>query len=191
VEKDAEVSESRNYRRTGVLLLVAGGILLALAAIIGITDNVPGIVSMLAGLFAVALGIIYFFATSGRRTPGGQLLYWSPRALCIVYTMFLSMFAMDVFNEGGGFFNIAIALFMHLIPNFLLVALLVFSWRREWIAGSIFPVLGLLYIVWSWNKPFANAGTLALIAGPLFLTGALFLVNWFGRERLRGAGAKS
>ena len=44
--------------------------------------------------------------------PGGHMsnssrraLYWAPRALSILYILFLSMFALDVFSEGRGFFS--------------------------------------------------------------------------------------
>jgi len=57
---------------------------------------------MLVGLFAVVLGFVFLFVKSGRRTPAQQLLYWAPRALCIVFAVFISMFALDVFNEGAG-----------------------------------------------------------------------------------------
>jgi hypothetical protein len=90
-----------------------------------------------------------------------------------------------VFEEAHGFWNILLALLMHLIPTFLLLIVLVVSWRREYIAGILFPFLGLLYVVWAWNKPFAVWSTLLIMAGPLVLTGALFLLNWHYRGLLR------
>ena len=180
------VPEKQSYRTTAYVLIVAGCILLALASFIGIADNPPGIFSMLAGFFAVALGIIYGVSKPGGRKPAQQLLYWAPRALCIVFALFISMFALDVFTEGRGFWNTLLALLMHLTPTFLLLIVLAVSWRREWIGGILFPLLGVLYIVWAWNKPFAAWSTLLLIAGPLVLTGALFLLNWHYRGELRG-----
>jgi hypothetical protein len=186
MDTSAAIPEGRNYRKTGALVFAAGCIMLVLAYVVGISDNPPGIVLMLAGLFAVALGIIYGLVRSGRRSPGQQLLYWSPRALCIVFALFISMFALDVFQEGQGVWRTMLALFMHLIPTFLLLVLLVVSWRREWIAGVMLPLLGVLYVVWAWGGPFASPSTLLLMAGPLVLTGALFLLNWSNREHLRG-----
>jgi hypothetical protein len=186
VDTRTAIPEGRNYRKTGVLVFTGGCIMLVLSSVVGISDNPPGIVLMLAGLFAVALGIIYGLARSGQRSPGQQLLYWSPRALCIVFALFLSMFAMDVFQEGQGVWQIMLALFMHLIPTFLLLVLLAVSWRREWIAGALLPLLGVLYVAWAWNRPFASLSTFLLMAGPLVLTGALFLLNWSYRKQLRG-----
>jgi hypothetical protein len=186
MDTSAAVPEGRSYRKTGVMFFAAGCIMLALSYVVGITDNPPGILLMLAGLFAVALGIIYGLSRSGRRSPGQQLLYWSPRALCIVFALFISIFAMDVFQEGQGVWRTMLALFMHLIPTFLLLILLAVSWRREWIAGALFPLLGVLYVVSVWGRPFATPSTLLLMAGPLVLTGGLFLLNWSHREQLRG-----
>lgn len=186
METDSAMPEKQNYRTTAYMFLAAGCILLLLAFFVGISDNPPGILSMLAGFFAVVLGIIYGAAKAGGRTPAHQMLYWAPRALCIVFALFISIFALDVFSEAKGFWITLLALLMHLIPTFLLLIVLAVSWRREWIAGILFPLLGVLYVVWAWNKPFAAWSTLLLMAGPLVLTGALFLLNWYYRGELRG-----
>jgi hypothetical protein len=186
MDTGSALPENHSNRKMAYVLFAVGCILLVLAFFIGITDNPPGIVSMLVGFFAVVLGIIYGVAKSGRRTPAHQLLYWAPRALCIVFALFISLFALDVFDEGKGFWGTFLALLMHLIPTFLLLFVLAISWRREWIAGILFPLLGVLYVVWAWSKPFGVWSTLLLMAGPLVLTGALFLLNWHYRGELRG-----
>src|SRR3972149_926886 len=117
--------------------------------------------------------------------PLKRLLYWTPRVLCMLFAAFISIFAADVFGEGRGFWQTALALLMHLIPTFLIVAILVVSWRREWIGGILFIALGVLYIVWAWNRPFGIWSTFLMIAGPPVLTGALFLLNWRYRAELR------
>jgi len=117
--------------------------------------------------------------------PAKRLLYWTPRVLCILFAAFISIFAADVFSEGRGFWQTALALLMHLIPTFFIVAVLIVSWRREWIGGILFILLGALYIVWAWNKPFAKWDVFLMIAGPPVLTGVLFLLNWQYRGELR------
>ena len=174
-----------SQRRTSYLLLAAGCVLLGLTAVIGINDNPPGIAVGLLGLFSLVLGLAFFFAKPGTRTPALQTLYWAPRALCIVFVLFISIFALDVFGETRGFWQTLAALGMHLIPTFILLLILWGSWRREWIGGVIFPALGILYIVTSWNKPFAHLSTFLLIAGPPVVTGALFWLNWCYRRALR------
>jgi hypothetical protein len=180
------LSQLQRQRKAPYLLLAAGCALLALAFGIGISDNPPDIVSMLAGFFAVALGIAYGFGGSAHRNPARQLLYWAPRALCIAFAVFTSLFALDVFNEGLGFWGTSLALLMHLVPTFVLLVALALAWRREWVGGIVFTGLAVFYVAWGWNKPFARWSTFLLIAGPLALTGALFLLNWYDRRSPRG-----
>jgi len=118
------------------------------------------------------------------KTAAMRWLYWTPRILCMILAAFFAIFALDVFEESHGFWQTAIALFMHLLPSTILVLIvLIVSWRREWIGGVLFNLLGMLYIVLFWGRfPWF---TYALIAGPLFLLGILFLFNWRYRSILR------
>ncbi|MFB3777857.1 MAG: hypothetical protein ACE141_09600 [Bryobacteraceae bacterium] len=115
--------------------------------------------------------------------PLKHLLFWSPRILCILFALFLSLFALDVFDGKHGFWQTILALLIHLIPVFALVLVLAVTWRWEWIGALVFPTLGILYIVTT-NRRF-DWTVYATIAGPLFLLGALFLVNWLYRAQLR------
>ncbi len=117
--------------------------------------------------------------------PAQRLLYWTPRVLCIVFAAFISIFALDVFGHGTTLWQTAAALMVHLLPTFLLLAVLAITWRHEWFGGILFIVLGLIYIGCALNRPFARWYVLLLIAGPPILTGALFLLNWRHRAELR------
>jgi len=114
-----------------------------------------------------------------------RLLYWAPRVLCIVFAAFISTFAMDVFQKGVPVWQVALALLMHLLPTFLVLAVLALSWRREWVGGALFIALGVLYLLWARNKPFFGWDVVLLIAAPLFLVGVLFLLDWRYRAQLR------
>ena len=112
-----------------------------------------------------------------------RFLFWTPRVLCLLFAAFISLFALDVFEGHHGFVQTAIALAMHLIPTAALLLVLAFSWRWEWVGAAVFPALGLFYMV-------AFAGRFhwsvyVIIAGPLFLLGVLFLLNWIHRHDLR------
>jgi hypothetical protein len=176
--------EESRHRKLAYFLFAAGLALLALAYLVGISDNPPGICSFLAGLFGLVLAILYRFGKPGGHGTALQLLYWAPRALCVVVAVFISIFALDVFGKGLGFGQTLLALLMHLVPTFLILIVLAISWRREWIAGFIFLALAVVYAVFSWNKPFGPTA-IPLISGPLALTGALFLVNWYRRGAIR------
>ena len=117
--------------------------------------------------------------TAARRT-----LFWTPRVLCMLFAAFLSIFALDVFDESHGFWETALALLMHLsYSTILVIIVLVVSWRREWIAGVLFNALAVFYIVYFWGK--GPWYIYAAISGPLFLVGILFLLNWRFRSELR------
>ncbi len=111
-------------------------------------------------------------------------LFWAPRSLTILFILFLGLFALDVFGEGHGFLGTLFALFMHLIPNFIVLAVLILAWKWEWIGGLLFAGLGVFYIVWAWGRFHISA--YFFISGPLFLIAALFMLGWVLRSRIRG-----
>ncbi|GAB4580040.1 MAG: hypothetical protein Fur0022_27790 [Anaerolineales bacterium] len=88
-----------------------------------------------------------------------NILYWTPRVLTILFTAFLALFSLDVFGEGYTFWETLVALFMHLIPQFLLIILLVIAWRWERVGGLLFIGLGLVFLVWfgGWDMLTGNA----------------------------------
>ncbi|NNM06852.1 MAG: hypothetical protein HKO65_17280 [Gemmatimonadetes bacterium] len=112
------------------------------------------------------------------------LLFWTPRGLTILYILFLGLFALDVFGEGHTFWQTLVALFMHLIPNMVVLAILLLAWRWEWIGAVAFAGSGLLYIFWAWGRFHISA--YIAISGPLFLVAALFLGGWIWRSQIRG-----
>ncbi|MGA9115725.1 MAG: hypothetical protein WB626_03010 [Bacteroidota bacterium] len=180
-------SAGGHSRNKSFLWLATGCICLAVAGLIGISDNPPGILALFLGFVAVILGLATLFGGNGGRSPAHQVLYWAPRALCMAYAFFISLFAMDVFGGGRGFRETAVALFMHLLPTFLIVGVLVLAWRREWIGGVLFLGLAVFSLAWTWDKPAGNWFALMLISGPLALTGVLFLLNWRFRSALRSS----
>ncbi len=110
-------------------------------------------------------------------------LYWAPRVTCLAFAAFLSLFALDVFGEGLGFWRTLLALFMHLIPVFAVLLILALAWRWEWVGTVFLTVLGCLQI-WLMHSRHMPWESSAFIAGPLFLLAALFLANWHKRKEL-------
>ena len=113
-------------------------------------------------------------------------LYWAPRSLTILFILFLGLFALDVFGEDHGFWGTLVALFMHLIPNLVVLTILILAWRWEWIGALLFGGLGGFYILWAWGKFHVSA--YFFISGPLFLIAILFLAGWMLRDQIRGEG---
>ena len=119
------------------------------------------------------------------KQPMKRILFWAPRILGILFAAFISIFALDVFGEGYGFWKTILALLMHLIPTGIILIVLAMSWRWEWVGGILFPALGVLYLVWSWGRfPWS---VYLVMSGPLVLVGVLFLLNWVYRRELRAS----
>lgn len=111
-----------------------------------------------------------------------HLLFWSPRILCLLFAAFLSLFALDVFGQGYGFWKTALAFLIHEIPVLVLLAVLALCWRWEWIGAVLFPAMGVFYFVTTRGRMHWSA--YLLISGPLFLLGLLFLLNWRHHQEL-------
>jgi hypothetical protein len=109
------------------------------------------------------------------------LLRWVSRVLAILFALFVSIFALDVFGQGYSILQTVVALLIHLIPTALLVAALLVAWRREWLGGLLFIGLGVLYLVVSWGN-FDWFVYLLMTGIPCFI-GALFLTSWVIRVK--------
>ena len=113
-----------------------------------------------------------------------NFLYWLPRILAILFILFISLFALDVFSEGYSFWETCISLFMHLVPSFILIAITLLAWRWEHVGGGLFILMALLYFVIAGSK--FDAITLLIIGGPPILIGFLFLLNKFFIHNKKG-----
>jgi len=102
-------------------------------------------------------------------------LYWSPRAITIFFIVFISIFALDVFFEGYGFWETIAALFMHLIPSFVLIIILAIAWKNEYAGSILFILLGIAFTLFF--KTYMDIPGFLLLSAPVFLIGALFLLQ--------------
>jgi hypothetical protein len=105
-----------------------------------------------------------------------RFLFWTPRILCMVFALFLSLFALDVFQENTGIGQTIIAFLIHLIPVYLVLGALAVAWKWEWIGAVVFIALGIAYIVMTGGD--AHPSAYIFISGPLFLVGGLFWLGW-------------
>lgn len=73
------------------------------------------------------------------------MFYWLPRCVAILFILFLSLFALDVFSGNSSFGVVIVGFLIHLIPSYVLLLALVFAWKREKIGGFLFiPMLSFL-----------------------------------------------
>ena len=91
-----------------------------------------------------------------------KMLYWLPRIFAILYILFFSIFALDVFSDPHWF----IALFMHLIPSSILLIITIVAWKRARLGGILFFLAGICISIF--YHSFA-------VAVPAFVISVLFL----------------
>lgn len=104
-----------------------------------------------------------------------NILYWAPRIMAIVFILFLGIFALDVVTPGMPVLSMMVGLFIHLIPNFLLLTLLLLAWKKERLGGILFLITGVfLTIFFQTYLYFIN---FLLISFPIFLIGLLFITH--------------
>lgn len=108
-----------------------------------------------------------------------RLLYWAPRFLGIVVSLFIGLFAFDAFGPGRPLADALLDFAIHLLPALLLLTLVAASWRREWIGAVTFTGLAVVYAT---TMSGGRIDWMLLIAGPLLLVGMLFLVSWFNHR---------
>ena len=119
-----------------------------------------------------------------------KFIYWTPRILCILFLLFLTIFSLDVFDENLGFWGTILGLFMHNIPVFTLAIVLWISWYYEIVGGIVFILAGISFIILTVVREAHDPWYIALavsliIAVPAFLIGILFLVGWFKKRKMR------
>ena len=66
-----------------------------------------------------------------------KVFHWLPRIICILAILFISMFALDSFKPDLTIWEQLGDFFMHLIPTYVLIALLIVAWKWEKIGGII------------------------------------------------------
>ena len=117
-----------------------------------------------------------------------KFLYWTPRILSIVFILFLSLFSLDIFDGNYGFWGTILGLFMHNIPSFVLIILLVIAWKHELVGAIAFALGGLLYIILIlMNQTFEwyMLSWIIQISGVAFLIGYLWFLNWKKKIQIR------
>lgn len=103
-----------------------------------------------------------------------RILFWLPRVLGILFALFLSLFAFDVFGEGVSFGEALPGFLVHLTPTYLVLIAVAVGWRRPLLGGVLFIALVLLYVVVFRGELYGYV----FIGGPLLLIALLFLLDW-------------
>lgn len=116
------------------------------------------------------------------KSPVRALLIWMPRVLALAFALFVSAFALDVFDGRGGPDLIA-SLTTHLAPAVAVLAAALIGWRWPVAGGALFALLGAAYVLLA--GPGRPISWYVVIAGPAFIVGLLYIVSQVAGSRAR------
>jgi hypothetical protein len=122
----------------------------------------------------------------GKEAKVGRGLYWAPRILSILFICFIALFSLDVFTPGLTISEMIFALLMHNIPTLVLAVILLVSWKFEIVGAVCFILAGMAYMVFVFTSEipwYIGFNWSLTIAGPAFLVGILFLLNWIQKQK--------
>ena len=120
-----------------------------------------------------------------------SLIYWLPRIICILAILFVSMFALDAFAPGLTLWQQLGDFVIHLIPSFILLAVLIVAWKWELYGGIIFTIIGLglspFIFMLNHNRNHFSVGTslgvVMMITFPFVVVGVLFIISHFLKKK--------
>lgn len=102
------------------------------------------------------------------------ILRWSPRVFAIIYAVFISLFALDAWGTGAGFWEELAAFIVHLMPTYFVLAALVVAWRQPKLGGILFIILATVFgVVFGRGEP---AALLLMALAPTAI-GLMFLCD--------------
>ena len=121
-----------------------------------------------------------------RRVSRSLALCWVPRVLGLFFAVFISLFALDVFGTGEGFWPTVIGFLIHMLPTALVLLAVAVAWRRPRLGGLLFLLLAVGYVILVSGRDRWSA--FAILGGPALLVGLLFLIDGFARRPEPAAG---
>jgi hypothetical protein len=120
-----------------------------------------------------------------------KILQWTPRILCILAILFVSLFALDSFSSERTFWQNIGAFLTHLIPSFVLFAILVVAWKWENIGGIILIIVGVVFCISIFNLNYnqrhftlwQSIRNVSLLCFPFVLAGVLFIISHYRKKK--------
>lgn len=111
-----------------------------------------------------------------------KTVYWMPRILASLFTLFIMMFSFDVFDGTSSLTDQLIGFVMHNLPAFGIILIIVLSWKKDVIGmiGFALIAIGLFMMVIGSNPPLGSAVNPAVffISGPALMISILYGFSW-------------
>ena len=103
-----------------------------------------------------------------------KIFSWVPRVLGVLFSVFIGLFAVDVFNQGYPGFRTLVTFLIHLIPAVIIFVFTLVGWRWPTWGAALFTIVGTVYIFYFNGQPWL---VYVIISGPLFFIAILFAVS--------------
>ncbi len=120
-----------------------------------------------------------------------KVIQWIPRILCIMAILFISLFALDSISSERTFWQNTGAFLMHLIPSFVLLAILIVAWKWENIGGIILIIATVAFSIFVFNinynqRHFTLQQSLInvlILCLPFAIAGILFIISHIRKKK--------
>jgi hypothetical protein len=119
-----------------------------------------------------------------------KIVHWTPRILCVLAILFVSLFAADAFDPALTILQQMGGFFIHLVPSFILALFLFIAWKRELTGGIMFVLLGIGFSPGIYyqnlqmnHSVLISLGVILMITFPFFLVGVLFIISHFLKKK--------
>lgn len=107
---------------------------------------------------------------------------WIPRVITIIFILFISLFALDVFSLEGSWWEKLAGFLYHLLPSFFLLIILITSRKNPLLSGVLFIVLGLIFTLRF--QTYRHFLSFLLISLPPLIIGILFIyANYLQKKK--------
>jgi hypothetical protein len=126
-----------------------------------------------------------------------KVLLWTPRILCILAILFISLFALDSFSPDKTFWQNTAAFLMNLLPSFVLLLILIVAWKWPLAGGIILLGAGLVTSILVFNLNYSqrhfplgqSIRNVSILCLPFLIAGVLFILSHFrNRKEAPAAG---
>lgn len=102
-------------------------------------------------------------------------LLWAPRTLLFAIIILLTLFSLDVFSGDAPLLNEIGGFLIHMLPSFIMVAILVVSWKKQSLGGVLCIIVSVIFTIFF--KTYTSLSAFLLITGLPLTCGALFLYS--------------
>ncbi len=99
---------------------------------------------------------------------------WIPRILSIIFILFLSLFALDIFNTDVSLFQQLGGFFINLLPSIFFIAVLIAFWKKPTYCGIGFILIAVLFTFFF--ETYTNLISFILVSFLPAFIGFLFLI---------------